>query len=336
MNPPRILLVDDQQQVSRVLRSSLELTDSDYYITEVTSAEEALAEIDRGPVDLLVTDLRLPGLSGLELIERLSELRPLAKAILISGSADEEAQRRAEELGVVEFIRKPIGSTFFLEIVEHALKLAESERVMAQQVGGQITDRLIELRRELGAEGVYLLRGRGELMAGAGELSQLDLEGVIPAMMMAHRAGLKVSALLSGFTPTNFQHFNGDDYDIYLTNVGSDHALLIAFLRREGAGQMGSVVHFGRRAADAILETLEQSAVEQMAQTKRPRQPQREATPTMEIEPEELEEAAKRVDQDEVEGFWDDAVATSVKPEAEGDELTYEQARELGLLGDEQ
>lgn len=335
MNPPRILLVDDQQQVSRVLRSSLELSDQEYYITEVSSAEEALAEIDRGPVDLVVTDYKLPGLSGLELIERLSELRPLAKAVLISGSADENVRFRAEQLGVVHFFRKPIGTSFFLEVVQHALKLADADREKATRVGSQITDRLVELRQELGAEGVFLLRGRGEIMAGAGELSQLDLDTVVPSLMLAHRAGLKVTSHLMGEYPSSFQHFNGVKYDIYLTSVGRDHALLIAFLDRQGAGQLGSVVHFGRRAAEAILTTLEQSATRQTELVARRLERQQEAIPAMDIEPEDLEEAAKSVDQDDAEGFWDEAVASTTRPQAEGDELTYEQARELGLLGDE-
>lgn len=335
MNPPRILLVDDQQQVIRVLRSSLELSDQEYYITEVSSAEEALAEIDRGPVDLVVTDLRLPGLSGLELIERLSELRPLAKAVLISGSGDEGVRFRAEQLGVVHFFRKPIGTSFFLEVVQHALRLAEADRQKAEQVGTQITEKLVALRHELGAEGVFLLRGRGEVMAGSGELSQLDIDTVVPSLMIAHRAGRKVTFHLSGPYPTSFQHFNGENYDIYLNSVGRDHALLIAFLDRQEAGQLGSVVHFGRRAAEGILATLEESAIRQTETAARGLERQQEAIPAMDIEPEDLEEAARSVDQDEAEGFWDEAVASSTRPQAEGDELTYEQARELGLLGDE-
>lgn len=335
MNPPRILLVDDQQQVSHVLRSSLELSDQEYYITEVSSAEEALAEIDRGPVDLVVTDLKLPGLSGLELIERLSELRPLAKAVLISGSADADVRFKAEELGVVHFFRKPIGTSFFLEVVQHALNLAEAERQKAARVGSLVSDRLVRLRQELGAEAILLLRGRGEIMAGAGELSQLDADTLVPSLMLAHRAGLKVSSHLLGFNPSSFQHFNGERYDIYLTSVGRDHALLIAFLDRRAAGQLGSVVHFGRRVADGILATLEENAEEQIDVPVRKAGRQQEAIPAMDIEPEDLEEAAKGVDQDEAEGFWDEAVASSTRPQAEGDELTYEQARELGLLGEE-
>ncbi len=76
MTPPRILLVDDQRQVSRVLRSALEVSSKDYIINDVSSAEEALLEISRGPLDLLVTDLRLPGMTGLELVERVLDINP--------------------------------------------------------------------------------------------------------------------------------------------------------------------------------------------------------------------------------------------------------------------
>ena len=58
MTAPRILLVDDQRQVSRMLRASLELSGQDYNVADVASAEEALIELSRGPIDLLGTDVR--------------------------------------------------------------------------------------------------------------------------------------------------------------------------------------------------------------------------------------------------------------------------------------
>src|SRR3990170_1182879 len=73
---PRVVLVDDQRQVTRMLRTSLELSGRAYDIVDVRSAEEALGEMDRGPVDLVVTDLRLPEMSGLELIARIRQTHP--------------------------------------------------------------------------------------------------------------------------------------------------------------------------------------------------------------------------------------------------------------------
>ena len=71
MAPRHILLVDDQREVRRIMRASLEMLNRGYAIAEVPSGEEALLELARQRYDLLITDQRLPGLSGLELLGRV-------------------------------------------------------------------------------------------------------------------------------------------------------------------------------------------------------------------------------------------------------------------------
>jgi DNA-binding NarL/FixJ family response regulator len=342
MTPPRILLVDDQRQVSRVLRSALEVSSKDYIINDVSSAEEALLEISRGPLDLLVTDLRLPGMTGLELVERVLETNPKARSILITGDPTEKVRRQAEALGVVAFLRKPIGTNMFLEIVEHALKQATQEESKAQaerSVPNEASTRLRDLRKELAAEAVMLIDEEGNLVARAGEDQGLDLEEGLPSLMEAHRAALRVSRFLRADVPSNFHHFDGETHDFYLTNVGEDHALLMVFRGRQEAGQMGAVVHFGRRAAEGLLSLLGQEATPgerevERAGTTEGREAQMDKK---DIKPEDLEEAAKEVDSTGAESFWEQAVSESPgRPEAEGDALTYEQARKMGLVDDEE
>ena len=85
---PRVIIVDDQRDISRMLRAALETLGRGFVIVDVPSAEEAQLEFRRGPVDLLITDLRLPGISGLELIRRLHKASSEARMIVISGSVE--------------------------------------------------------------------------------------------------------------------------------------------------------------------------------------------------------------------------------------------------------
>src|SRR3989304_6938799 len=96
MTSPRILIVDDQRQVRRMLRLSLELSGRKYEVVEATSGEEALQLLNEGGVSLVVTDLRLPGISGLELLEVVKRNSPEASAILITGHPTDEVKTRAE------------------------------------------------------------------------------------------------------------------------------------------------------------------------------------------------------------------------------------------------
>lgn len=339
MAPPRILLVDDQRQVSRVLRSSLELSGREYLINEVTSAEEALVELDRAPIDLLVTDLRLPAMSGLQLVERAKLNNPKLQTILISGNATEEVRQRAEALGVVAFLPKPIGTNFFLEIVEAALEVAdEKEAAGVERVVRRLTEHAADLRRQIGAEAVYLVDERGEMVVQAGEAAGVDIDACLAPLMSAHRASLVVSHSLGAASPVNFHHLNGESHDLYLLNVGDQHGLVIVDKGAEEAGQFGAVMHFGRRTADIMLVLLDEEAgVGQSAEPAAEKvwEANMSEPEERDIRPEDLEAAAEQLDEAGADDFWQEASEKSVKHEGQGDSLTYEEAKELGLIEEE-
>lgn len=339
MSVARILLVDDQVQVSRMLRSSLEFSGRDYAVLDAASAEEALEELARGSVDLLVTDLMLPGMSGIALIEKARELNPNMRSIVITGHPSEEARARAEELGVIVFMTKPIRTSYFLEAVERALALSRGSSSPVKMVDDgmrRIIERLKVMQGELGADAVLLLDERGHILARSDQGIDLNLETALPALMTAFRAGLKVSSLLESLLPTNFQYFDGDTHDIYLTNVGALYGLLIIYRGKQEAGKMGTVVHYGRRAVHELLETLSMlgSAAPSVrggyeeAWEAAPQQPMESLTEDIDIKA--MEELGEKVDADD---FWEKAVSDPrgyTSPE--GEALTYEQAKKLGLL----
>jgi CheY-like chemotaxis protein len=339
MTAPRILLVDDQRQVSRMLRASLELSGHDYNVADVGSAEEALMELARGPVDLLVADVRLPGMSGLELLAKVRVQNPKARAILITGAPTDEIEAEAAALGVIAFLRKPLGTSLFLEAVAHGLESTTVSGPLEEAVDEErprIAERLAALRRALGAEATILVGDNGRVVARAGDLVNLDLDSTLPSLMPAFSAGLKVSHLLGASVPGNLQYFNGSSYDFYMTNVGASFCLLIAFQAKPEAGQMGAVVHFGRRAAVDLLAALSSlGAVEPEAEAAAVTAPPTSAEPVKEVSERALATAARKVGGKDVKSFWDNAIADAHGlDQAEGDALSYEQARRLGLLPD--
>ncbi|MCJ7511564.1 MAG: response regulator [Anaerolineales bacterium] len=340
MRSPRILLVDDQRQVSRMLRASLELSGEGYVVVDSPSGEEALLELARGPVDLLITDLRLPGISGLDLLARVRQLNPNARAILITGQPTDEIQALAQQMGVVAFLRKPIGTSFFLEAVAHALQLSE-EPVKAAQVADEekprLAERLASLRRDLGAEAVLLIDERAQVVARSGELLGFDLTSVLAALVTAYASGQKVSTLLSSTSPGTFQFFAGSTHDFFLSNVGADFALLIAFPGGKGARQIGAVLHLAQPATRDLFKAVSNEVTSEAIPT--PPDDPEAAEEAIQRPPEairpDLEAASKKAKSQDPEGFWEKAVDDSDGVGPSGDELTYEQARQLGLLPDE-
>lgn len=257
MSAKRILLVDDQRSVTTLLRSALETLGREYIVIEVPSGEEALLEIGRGGADLVVLDVRLPGITGLEVARRARRLNPKTPLILISGAVTAQMEQEALNLGVLAFLKKPISVNTFLPLAQRALGERPAEPEPAPELDQPgVAERLSTLRRDLGADAVYLVDMQGRVNMRAGDITRFDLDPVLTEVIRGIDASLKVSRLLHGLIPANVQFYDGDDFDIYAANVGQFYALVIIFNGDRGAGQMGPVMRYGRQCADDLLNSL--------------------------------------------------------------------------------
>lgn len=81
--PPRILVVDDEEEVREILAETLE--EFGYAVTTAGSGEEALRRLDGDGIAMVITDVRMPGMSGLDLAEQVRRRWPAVKVVLISG-----------------------------------------------------------------------------------------------------------------------------------------------------------------------------------------------------------------------------------------------------------
>ena len=103
----RILVVDDDPNIRRLV--SLALTDdSPYIVNAVSSGEAALLHIARQPVDLLFTDIRMPGMNGLDLVQQVHELDPKTAVIVFTVSPEDLTPERAAELKIDCLLEKPV------------------------------------------------------------------------------------------------------------------------------------------------------------------------------------------------------------------------------------
>ncbi|NJN15254.1 MAG: response regulator [Oscillochloris sp.] len=103
----RILIVDDDPNIRRLVTLTL-TDDSPYVVNNVSSAEAALLHIARQPVDLLFTDIRMPGMSGLDLVARVRELDPNTAVIVFTVSPEDLTPERAADLKIDCLLEKPV------------------------------------------------------------------------------------------------------------------------------------------------------------------------------------------------------------------------------------
>ena len=117
----RILVVDDDNDILLLLKKWLEGDGFDVVTAE--SAEQALVEIEKAKPNLVITDLFMGGMSGLDLLGRIHEDDPLLPVIMLSGQARIPDAVKATHLGSAAFLTKPVQHAEVLEHVQRALRI---------------------------------------------------------------------------------------------------------------------------------------------------------------------------------------------------------------------
>ena len=115
----RILIVDDEPQITRVLRRSL--TTHGYEVRSAADGESALETFGDWPPDLVVTDLSMPNMDGLELCRRLRSLSPVP-IIVLSVKGEEQTKVDALDAGADDYVTKPFGMNELLARIRAALR----------------------------------------------------------------------------------------------------------------------------------------------------------------------------------------------------------------------
>jgi DNA-binding response OmpR family regulator len=146
MNPTEsILVVDDEKNIRLVLKEGLEA--QKYSVEEAASAEQALRMFDRQTFDLVLLDLKLPGMDGVELLTRIHERSPQTIIIMLTAYATLDSAVQALRQGAYDYLTKPASIPQIVESVERGL-LKKREETRRNQVINQLEQTLAELKRE--------------------------------------------------------------------------------------------------------------------------------------------------------------------------------------------
>ena len=125
---PKILLVEDEASIRRVLGSILSEEDKSYQIEEATNGQEAMDMIDKTDYDLVLCDIKMPKKDGLEVLLEAKALKPTLRIVMISGHGDLETAVQAMKMGAFDYIAKPPDLNRLLTTVRNALTSAPEEK----------------------------------------------------------------------------------------------------------------------------------------------------------------------------------------------------------------
>jgi DNA-binding NtrC family response regulator len=128
---PRVLVVDDDAAVGQVL--SALLTQAGYPATWVSSGEAALAALGRHSFDLVITDVRMPGMDGLALLTKLKQEAPELPVVVLTAHGTVPMAVEAMRQGAADFLQKPFERDEILYVVKKALDASAPERSAAPE-----------------------------------------------------------------------------------------------------------------------------------------------------------------------------------------------------------
>lgn len=120
----RVLFVDDESKVLSGIKRSLRHKRSDWEMLFFTSAVDALAAVNDDPCDVIVSDIRMPGMDGVELIERISKQYPTTIRIMLSGQSDNDKFIKSGHLAHY-FLSKPTDAETISDVIERMLKVRD-------------------------------------------------------------------------------------------------------------------------------------------------------------------------------------------------------------------
>jgi len=171
--PPRILIVDDEREITEILA---DLLSEDHECLKAGSAEQALDCLRAGEFELVISDITMPGMSGLDMIPHVKKLSPDTVVVMISGMQTVESAIGALRLGAFDYLMKPFDLRQVEAVVKRALEhheLVVAKRRYENHLEELVEQRTVELDRALNSlEGAY----RSTLKALTAALETRDSE----------------------------------------------------------------------------------------------------------------------------------------------------------------
>ena len=170
---PRILIVDDEVEITEILA---DLLSEEYECIRAGSAEEALARLPESEFQLVISDITMPGMSGLDMIPHIKEIAPDTVVVMISGMQTVESAIGALRLGAFDYLMKPFDLRQVEAVVKRALEhhdLVVAKQRYENHLEELVEQRTIELDKALNSlEGAY----RSTLKALTAALETRDSE----------------------------------------------------------------------------------------------------------------------------------------------------------------
>jgi CheY-like chemotaxis protein len=259
----RILIVDDEPAILTVLKRSLEKLGAGYAVDTAVDGQSAVEKLKRGPVDLVVTDYRMPGMNGVDLLEAVRALQPGARTILMTAYGNDKVEAETRRLQAYRYLIKPLQIDDFRHVVRTALTdmavVQPGILILSDERHQKIVLALKRLQLDIGARCVLLADIEGDSIAHAGNLNHFPLEKTTP-LLGGCIAGLnQAGQAIDGFEDTiSLLYRESAAGNLYIINIGTQLLLMILVDRGPYNSKLGTVWYAAQQVASMLLLNLVQ------------------------------------------------------------------------------
>jgi two-component system response regulator (stage 0 sporulation protein F) len=252
-----VLIVDDEDGVLSVLKNSLRKLGEQFRVSTAAGGEDAMDMLIQRKYDLVVTDYKMAGMNGLELIEKVHTAHPETRVILMTAYGSAAVESEASRLQAYKYLAKPLEIESFRRIVREAAgdAVASSGILVLSDRDYQAVDTILSrLQGDVAARCVLLADGEGRCLARSGNVEDFDLTQIASllggSMNTLAEAGKAVDPSEAG---VNLAYREGKHEDLYAVNVGS-FLLILVVDRGPFASKMGTVWYSAQKAAGELRE----------------------------------------------------------------------------------
>lgn len=125
MEPKKIVIVDDEEILTWIMSKTLSKDQKKYEIIVANDGNKALEIMESVPIELVITDIRMPGMSGLDLLDEIRKKHPKTKVIIMTAYGNPEVQKEANERGCLHYLEKPFKIEDLRSLILDAIKVSK-------------------------------------------------------------------------------------------------------------------------------------------------------------------------------------------------------------------
>ncbi len=274
---PRILVVTRDMTTVEILINTLE-TAGGYQVSTASNFQEALDLILTRKFAMALVDVKLPDLSGIDLLTAAGVLRSAIPTILIDDTLSLKSAVAALRIGALDYLSKPVNLDFVLMRIDRELQQMRSAAAgkpspdngaaaqppstalrISQEQFRQIDHELHTLYVGINAQFIGLVDAAHNLVGASGKLANCDLLLLTRALGSGGESARPLLDIL-GESPFYSTYFEGSDNGVYIINFGNPDAVSLIVICSVKA-KRGVVWLYSKRAADAIDHILRTSSV---------------------------------------------------------------------------